>query len=200
MQSKVITTMRADSRFVSNQWETALLCNVVSHWLGASLESVLTMHMLRCETTIEAILYWFTVSFSMYTTIMQRTTILREMLDAEGVKLIVKYNHLKSCYIIKYFNITVISHERHVTSFHFEHGHLFINLFVVITMVIPKPLSSQKISNTELVFMSWRHHGNASRIQNNLHSAIPKTRRCTQFYLTFQRMLPTRCYLQVDQN
>ena len=32
---------RDDSRFVPNQWETALLCNDVSHWLGASLESAL---------------------------------------------------------------------------------------------------------------------------------------------------------------
>ena len=31
--------VRADSRFKSSQWETALLCNNVSHWLGASLES-----------------------------------------------------------------------------------------------------------------------------------------------------------------
>ena len=30
---------RADSRFAPSQWETALLCNDVSHWLGASLES-----------------------------------------------------------------------------------------------------------------------------------------------------------------
>ena len=29
----------ADSRFAPSQWETALLCNDVSHWLGASLES-----------------------------------------------------------------------------------------------------------------------------------------------------------------
>ena len=30
---------RADSRFAPSQWETALLCNDVSHWLGASIES-----------------------------------------------------------------------------------------------------------------------------------------------------------------
>ena len=30
---------RADSRLAANQWETALLCNNVSHWLGTSLES-----------------------------------------------------------------------------------------------------------------------------------------------------------------
>ena len=32
---------RADFRFAPSQWETALLCNDVSHWLGASIESVL---------------------------------------------------------------------------------------------------------------------------------------------------------------
>ena len=32
----------ADSRFAPRQWETALLCNDVSHWLGASLESTLS--------------------------------------------------------------------------------------------------------------------------------------------------------------
>ena len=31
----------ADSRFVPSQWETALLCNGVSHWLGENLESAL---------------------------------------------------------------------------------------------------------------------------------------------------------------
>ena len=32
---------RADSRFVPSQWETLFLCNDVSNWLGASLESAL---------------------------------------------------------------------------------------------------------------------------------------------------------------
>ena len=32
---------RADSRFAPGQWETALLCNDVSHWLGTSLGSAL---------------------------------------------------------------------------------------------------------------------------------------------------------------
>ena len=36
---------RADSRFALNQWETELLWNGVSHWLGASLESAL--HLIR---------------------------------------------------------------------------------------------------------------------------------------------------------
>ena len=33
--------IRAYSRFALNQWETALLCNDVSHWLGTNLESAL---------------------------------------------------------------------------------------------------------------------------------------------------------------
>ena len=32
---------RAGSRFAPSQWETELLCNYVSHWLGTSLESAL---------------------------------------------------------------------------------------------------------------------------------------------------------------
>ena len=32
---------RADPRFAPTQWETVLLCNDVSHWLGASLVSTL---------------------------------------------------------------------------------------------------------------------------------------------------------------
>ena len=31
---------RADYRFAPSQWETALLCNDVSHWMGANLESI----------------------------------------------------------------------------------------------------------------------------------------------------------------
>ena len=42
---------RADSRFAPSQWETALLCNNVSHWLGASLESVLLLLMAKGITT-----------------------------------------------------------------------------------------------------------------------------------------------------
>ena len=44
--------IRADSRFAPSHWETALLCNDVSHWLGASLESATVRYrrlaMIRC--------------------------------------------------------------------------------------------------------------------------------------------------------
>ena len=38
-----IKCLRADSRLAPSQWEMALLCNDVSHWLGAHLESVLCL-------------------------------------------------------------------------------------------------------------------------------------------------------------
>ena len=38
MQCAARIVFRADSRFAPRQWETALLCNDVSHWLGTSLK------------------------------------------------------------------------------------------------------------------------------------------------------------------
>ena len=40
----------AYSRFAPSQWETALLCNDGSHWLGASLESALRISSLATST------------------------------------------------------------------------------------------------------------------------------------------------------
>ena len=48
--------IRADSRFAPSQWETALQSNAVSHWLGASLESVLII-----DNTVQC--HYNTVSF-----------------------------------------------------------------------------------------------------------------------------------------
>ena len=36
-------SIRADSRVAPSQWETLLLCNAISHWLGANLESGLSI-------------------------------------------------------------------------------------------------------------------------------------------------------------
>ena len=47
--SKLDTHNRADSRFAPSQWEMALLCNDVSHWLGASLESALPQYSAATE-------------------------------------------------------------------------------------------------------------------------------------------------------
>ena len=41
---------RADSSFAPSQWEMALLCNNISHWLGASLESSLWLD--PCKNTV----------------------------------------------------------------------------------------------------------------------------------------------------
>ena len=42
-QGPMPPNIRVDSRFAPSQWETALLCNDVSPWLGANLESTLNM-------------------------------------------------------------------------------------------------------------------------------------------------------------
>ena len=45
-----ISCLRADSSFVPSQWETSLQSNVVSHWLGANLESTLYLLMPKWES------------------------------------------------------------------------------------------------------------------------------------------------------
>ena len=40
---QLLTILKADSRFAPSQWETSLQSNAVSNWLGANLESALTM-------------------------------------------------------------------------------------------------------------------------------------------------------------
>ena len=46
---------RAGSRFAPSQWETELLCNYVSHWLGTSLESALLHvdHQLQWKVSLQ---------------------------------------------------------------------------------------------------------------------------------------------------
>ena len=48
--------LRADSSSVPSQWETALLCNNISHWLGTSLESALYLNGLIISSMIKHIL------------------------------------------------------------------------------------------------------------------------------------------------
>ena len=43
---------RTHSRFAPSQWETALLCNDVTHWLGASLESASRFAPSQWETAL----------------------------------------------------------------------------------------------------------------------------------------------------
>ena len=57
---------RADllDRFAISQWETALLCNDVSHWLGASLESTLSdLSLISHSLMVELTTIWHENSF-----------------------------------------------------------------------------------------------------------------------------------------
>ena len=51
-RADIIDCLRADSRFALGQWETALLCNDFSHWLGTSLGSALLSVRWRLELTL----------------------------------------------------------------------------------------------------------------------------------------------------
>ena len=53
-----ITIIRADSRFTPSQWETALFCNDVSHWLGASLESAWIMYQVHDSENLRRPFTW----------------------------------------------------------------------------------------------------------------------------------------------
>ena len=44
------TNLRTGSRFAPIQWETALLCNDVSHWLGVNLESAQDLQLVTCKS------------------------------------------------------------------------------------------------------------------------------------------------------
>ena len=46
-------SLRADSKFVPSQWEMALHCNGISHWLGSSLESVLSSIFYKTVLTLQ---------------------------------------------------------------------------------------------------------------------------------------------------
>ena len=50
---------QADFRFAPSQWETALLCNDVSHWLGATLESAL--HLIVVAELVLFNIWWFDI-------------------------------------------------------------------------------------------------------------------------------------------
>ena len=56
---------RAGSRFAPSQWETVLLCNDVSHWLGANLKSALLtpLHLVTLNAGMEFGQYWFKYGF-----------------------------------------------------------------------------------------------------------------------------------------
>ena len=76
---------RADSRFAPSQWETALLCNHISHWLGASLESALH----RNSKSI-------TISFALIQFLMNWLLSIFAQLCCDGVcKNILQYQRLK---------------------------------------------------------------------------------------------------------
>ena len=48
-----LCSIRADSRLAPSQWETSLQSNAISHWLGANLESALSILIGRSSKTTD---------------------------------------------------------------------------------------------------------------------------------------------------
>ena len=63
---KHLACFRADSRFAPSQWETALLCIAVSHWLGANLSSALYLYAHNIVSIISGA-FWIFISRIRYT-------------------------------------------------------------------------------------------------------------------------------------
>ena len=54
----LLISQRADYRFASSQWEMVLLCNDISHWLAANLESALSHYKENINHPSGVILKW----------------------------------------------------------------------------------------------------------------------------------------------
>ena len=54
---------RADSSFVPNQWEMALLCNDICHWLGTNRISPVMMNLENCIIHIEMLPFIISVTY-----------------------------------------------------------------------------------------------------------------------------------------
>ena len=61
--NNAVYSIRADSRLAPSQWETLLLSNAVSHWLGANLESAL-QHI--GNVTVVAVWCWKSINHSFH--------------------------------------------------------------------------------------------------------------------------------------
>ena len=53
----LVWVIKADSTFAFSQRETALLCNDVSHWVGANLESALVMSCFSCLISLSSVTF-----------------------------------------------------------------------------------------------------------------------------------------------
>ena len=72
---------RADFRIAPSQWETALLCNDDSHWLGSSLESALQKLVLIVLTIYMILFSWTTIKAALWI----NKANLRDLIAATGL-------------------------------------------------------------------------------------------------------------------
>ena len=88
-----VTHWSLDSRFVPSQWETALLCNDVSHWLSSNLESALHIHASkRCHHYFRQ---WF-ITCSLPSDFLNQCWLIANMVPKEQTSMKFESNHKKN--------------------------------------------------------------------------------------------------------
>ena len=118
-------TFRADSRFATSQWETALLCNTVSHWLGANLESAMILFMMiwslqilnliiTCDTYIRQWIIWSLHQAMGWTPNMKQSTHLKPSPPPPPTsKLLFSHSLLRHCAVCFIDILTRLPRELH---------------------------------------------------------------------------------------
>ena len=62
LKHRISRFKQADSMLAPSQWDTALLCNDVSHWLGASLDSGLALSQWETALLCNDVSHWLDAS------------------------------------------------------------------------------------------------------------------------------------------
>ena len=148
---------RADSRFAPSQWEMPLLCNDISHWLGASLEKSWPCHNRTltgwiCSAPKEicawfvvcCVLLWFPAS--LFYPLQWRHN------ECDGISNHQRFDRLLNC---------LFRHRSKKTS------KLYITVLCEGNPLVTDGIPSQRATNEENVFI-WSHH----HVQDNFIGSI----------------------------
>ena len=162
---------RADSRFAPSQWETVLLCNDVSHWLGPSLELVLFTRYVpcsqsrwlfgnRCNNTFRVIVWPYALPSVMHAD--------NHYIDVKMTTMPFQITSLTVVYSIVYSGVDKKKPIK--APCHWPLCGEFTG-----TGEFP----AQRVSNVENVSIWWRHHDNRKKKVNHTHPWCSDLQRTT---------------------
>ena len=129
-------TCRADSRFAPSQWETTLLCNDASHWLGANLESALTC--VPAFTWLTEMMRWYVLG---HCTVILQTMFERIFLDKKKCTMV---SQATGCILHKRYTLLV-----HIINYD-THSLIFYGLFTSWDPAILVPVYKEWKQSTSI--------------------------------------------------